>query len=267
MSRRSILQVCPNGARTRADHPRLPVSPAELAAAVRGAVAAGAEDIHLHPKDRDGRDTLAAPHVAAALTAVRAAVPGIPVGVTTGAWATPDPERRAALVRAWTVLPDHASVNWHEDGADLVADALLDRGVGLGPLLGTDAVRRFHAWPSAHRVLRLLAEVTDTDPHTAPATAAALLAELRSRSADTPVPVLLHGEDGSAWPVLRLAAAEGLSARIGLEDVLHLPDATPAPDNAELVKCATAATRTRPSGETSPVLSNPSGEGPATGAE
>lgn len=257
MSRRRILQVCPNGARTRADHPRLPVSPAELAAAVRGAVAAGAEDIHLHPKDRDGTDSLAAPHVAAALTAVRAAVPGIPVGVTTGAWATPDPERRAALVRAWTVLPDHASVNWHEDGADLVADALLDRGVGIeaGLYSGTDAVRRFHAWPSAHRVLRLLAEVTDTDPHTAPATAAALLAELRSRSADTPVPVLLHGEDGSAWPVLRLAAAEGLSARIGLEDVLHLPDATPATDNAELVMCA------------SPMLRNPSGGGPATRAE
>ncbi|WP_405676279.1 3-keto-5-aminohexanoate cleavage protein [Streptomyces sp. NBC_01511] len=235
-----ILQVCPNGARTRADHPHLPVSPAELAVAARDAVAAGAQDIHLHPKDRDGTDTLAAPHVAAALTAVRAAVPGIPVGVTTGAWATPDPERRAALVRAWTVLPDHASVNWHEDGADLVADALLDRGVGVeaGLYSGTDAVRRFLAWPSAHRVLRLLAEVTDADPHTAPATATALLAELRS--ADTAaLPVLLHGEDGSAWPVLRLAVAEGLSVRIGLEDVLHLPDGTPVSDNnAQLIVSA-----------------------------
>lgn len=238
MPRHRILQVCPNGARTRAEHPHLPVLPAELAAAAKAAVAAGAEDIHLHPKDRDGTDTLAAPHVAAALTAVRAAVPGIPVGVTTGAWATPDPERRAALVRAWTVLPDHASVNWHEDGADLVADALLERGIGIeaGLYSGTDAVRRFLAWRSAHRVMRLLAEVTDTDPHTAPATAAALLTELRN--ADMPVPVLLHGEDGSAWPVLRLAAVEGLSARIGLEDTLRLPDTTVASDNAELIRCA-----------------------------
>lgn len=77
ISRRPVVQVCLNGARIRADHPRLPVSLAELAAA--------------------------------ALTAVRGAVPGIPVGVTTGAWTTPDPEHRAALVRGWTVLPDHAS--------------------------------------------------------------------------------------------------------------------------------------------------------------
>lgn len=67
------------------------------------------------------------------------------------------------------MLPDHASVNWHEDGADFVAEALLDRGVGIeaGLYSGTDAVTRFFAWPSAHRVLRLRAEVTDTDPHTA----------------------------------------------------------------------------------------------------
>lgn len=236
MSRYRMVQVCLNGARSRFDHPRLPVSPAELAAAARDSVAAGAGDIHLHPKDHDGTDTLGAPHVAAALTAVRAAAPGIPVGVTTGAWTTPDPEHRAALVRGWTVLPDHASVNWHEDGADLVAEALLDRGIGIeaGLYSGTDAVRRFLAWPSARRVLRLLAEVTDTNPHTAPATAAALLGDLTGTSA----PILLHGEDGSAWPVLRLAAAEGLSTRIGLEDVLHLPDGTPAPGNAELVRQA-----------------------------
>lgn len=173
---------------------------------------------------------------------MRAVVPGVPVGVTTGAWTTPDPERRAALVRAWTVLPDHASVNWHEDGADLVADALLDRGVGVeaGLYSGTHAVRRFLAWPSAHRVLRLLAEVTDPDPDpdTAPATAAALLAELRGADTAAALPVLLHGEDGSAWPVLRLAAAQGLSVRIGLEDVLHLPDGTPASDNAQLIVSA-----------------------------
>lgn len=238
MSRRPVVQVCPNGARTRADHPHLPLSPSELAAAARDSVAAGAGEIHLHPKDRDGTDTLAARYVAAALTAVRAAVPGIPVGVTTGAWTTLDPEHRAALVRGWTVLPDHASVNWHEDGADLVADALLDRGVGIeaGLYSGTDAVRRFSAWPSAHRVLRLLAEVTDTNPRTATATAAALLAELRD--VGTSAPILLHGEDGSAWPVLQLAVTEGLSTRIGLEDVLHLPDGTPAPGNAELVLAA-----------------------------
>ncbi|MEE1943190.1 3-keto-5-aminohexanoate cleavage protein [Streptomyces sp. TRM 70361] len=240
-----MLQVCPNGARSRAEHPSLPLSPAELAAEAARAVAAGAEDVHLHPKDADGADSLEPRVVARAVAAVRGAVPaGVRVGVTTGAWAVPDPARRAALVRSWTVLPDHASVNWHEEGAEEVAGVLLERGVGVeaGIWSGTDAARLFRASPLSGRVLRVLAEVTDTDPATAAGTASALLAELPG---DLPVPVLLHGEDGGAWPVLRLAVRLGLDTRIGLEDALVLPDGSPAPDNAALVRAA----RTPPEAE------------------
>ncbi|MHC5262631.1 3-keto-5-aminohexanoate cleavage protein [Streptomyces sp. UC4497] len=231
-----MLQACLNGARSRAECSHLPVTPDELAAAARGAVAAGAEDIHLHPKDRDGRDTLDAAVVAAAVGAVRAAVAGVPVGVTTGAWATADPRARAAQVRAWTVLPDHASVNWHEDGATDVAAALLERGVGIeaGIYSGTAAARRFLDWPQSHHVLRILAEITETAPQDAVHAAADLLDELEP----APAPILLHGEDTAAWPVLHLAATRHLDTRIGLEDALHLPDGTPAPDNAALVHAA-----------------------------
>lgn len=51
-------------------------------------------------------------------------------------------------------------------------------------------------------------------------------------------PILLHGEDAAAWPVLRLAAARRLHTRIGLEDVLRLPDGEPAAGNASLVRAA-----------------------------
>src|SRR5262245_55836401 len=51
-------------------------------------------------------------------------------------------------------------------------------------------------------------------------------------------PVLLHGEDAAAWPVLKLAASRRLDTRIGLEDVLHRPDGTPAQSNADLVRAA-----------------------------
>jgi uncharacterized protein (DUF849 family) len=50
--------------------------------------------------------------------------------------------------------------------------------------------------------------------------------------------VLLHGEGATAWPALRHAARRRLSTRIGLEDVLELPDGSPAPDNAALVRAA-----------------------------
>ncbi|GAA2938187.1 hypothetical protein GCM10010446_24400 [Streptomyces enissocaesilis] len=176
--------------------------------------------------------------VGEAVSAVRAVVPeGVRVGVTTGAWAVPDPEQRAELVRSWTVLPDHASVNWHEEGAEAVAVVLLERGVGIeaGVWSGTDGARRFRAWPLAHRVLRVLAEVADTDPGTAAATATALVEELGE---DLTVALLLHGEDGGAWPVLRAAAGLGLDTRIGLEDVLILPDGSAPEGNAKLVQAA-----------------------------
>ncbi|NUT38446.1 MAG: hypothetical protein HOV86_00535 [Thermoactinospora sp.] len=229
-----MLQVCLNGARDRAEHEHLPLTPAELAAAAKEAVAAGAEDIHLHPKDDGGADTMEPDHVAAAVTAVRSAVPGIPVGVTTGAWTGAG---RAAHVRAWSVLPDHASVNWHEDGAAELADTLLERGVGIeaGIFSGTGAVERFLAWPRADRVLRVLAEVTDPDPVTALDAAAELVEKLVARSH---APILLHGEDGAAWAVLTMAATRGMSVRIGLEDTLRLPDGSPAPGNAALVEAA-----------------------------
>jgi uncharacterized protein (DUF849 family) len=232
-----MLQVCLNGSRSRAECAHLPVTPQELATAARGAVAAGAQDIHLHPKNRNGEDTLDPAIVAAALTAVRTAVPNTTVGVTTGAWATPDPETRAAQVRSWTVLPDHASVNWHEDGATEVATALLDRGIGVeaGIYSGTPAAQRFFNWPESHRVLRVLAEITDTNPQTAVHSAADLLDKLRPATIS---PILLHGEDEAAWPILRLAAARRLDTRIGLEDVLQLPDRTPTETNADLIHAA-----------------------------
>ncbi|MFI9052814.1 3-keto-5-aminohexanoate cleavage protein [Streptomyces sp. NPDC053427] len=234
-----MLQVCLNGARTAADSAAVPLSPAALAEAARQAVAAGAEDVHVHPKTPCGQDSLSPRVVGPALEAIRAAV-DVPVGVTTGAWAEPDPARRAERIASWTVLPDHASVNWHEPGAETVAAALLERGIGIeaGLRSGTDGAARFARSPLAPKVLRVLAEVTGTDARSAAATARALLASLPPHGR----PVLLHGEDGGAWPVLRLALDLGLATRIGIADTLLLPDGRPAASNAQLVAAAAAFT-------------------------
>ncbi len=239
---RLVLQVCLNGSRRLGEHPALPVTASELAAAARAAVDAGAVDIHVHPKRPDGTDTLDPDVVGGVLEAVRAAVPGIPVGVTTGAWTEPDANRRADLVGAWQIHPDHASVNWHEDGAELVAGALLTLGIGIeaGAWSGTVGAERFLASSLKSQVLRVLAEVIDLDAARAPATARALLAALGD---PPPAAVLLHGEGPSTWPVLRLAAELGLDMRIGLEDVLLGPDGQDAADNAALVRTALDATQ------------------------
>ncbi|MFC9509205.1 3-keto-5-aminohexanoate cleavage protein [Streptomyces sp. NPDC057002] len=228
-----MVQVCLNGTRGAADGTAVPLSPETMAESAAEAVAAGATDVHVHPKTPCGRDTLSPRVLAVTLEAIRARV-SVPVGVTTGAWAEPDPAARLDRVRGWSVLPDHASVNWHEPGAEEVAAALLDLGVGVeaGIWSGTDGAERFAASRLGPKVLRVLAEVTDTDPGGAVSAARVLLSDIGSAHGR---PVLLHGEDGGAWPVLRLAGRLGVATRVGLEDVLVLPDGRRAGSNAELV--------------------------------
>ena len=234
----SLLKACLNGARLPAEHPALPVTAAALARDAVAVRAAGADAVHVHVKDADGRDTLEGAALADVLSAVRAAAPGLPVGVTTGAWAEPDPAARVAAVRSWPVLPDFASVNWHEDGAEGVAAALLDRGIGVeAGLWHSRAVEAWQTSPYRDHCLRVLVELPDRpDPGATAGRAARLVALVQGAARE----VLLHGEGASAWPLLRLAAPQGLATRIGLEDVLVLADGAPAPDNAALVRGARA---------------------------
>ncbi|WP_258134240.1 3-keto-5-aminohexanoate cleavage protein [Microbacterium sp. MYb45] len=234
---RMLLQACVNGARDPAEHPWLSLDPGVVADDAARAVAAGAREVHVHPKDAAGRDSLAADDVARWVWAVRQAAPGVPVGVTTGEWAEPDVERRLAAIESWTELPDHASVNWHEFGADEVAALLLRRGVAVEAGLWDAA--GFEVWkrsPVRDRCLRVLIELPDEPAETVREHAEAMIAHVSLEEPD--LPILLHGEEGSTWPVFDLAVELGLDSRIGLEDTLLLPDGSSAPGNAALVRAA-----------------------------
>ena len=61
------FKACLNGARLPEEHPALPVSAAQLAAATVAVVGAGADAVHVHPKDVHGADTLDAVTVASVL--------------------------------------------------------------------------------------------------------------------------------------------------------------------------------------------------------
>ena len=82
-SQRTYIKACINGARTPDQHPNLPVTPEQLAAAALAAHRAGAKAVHMHPKTAGGVDSLRAEVVGPAVEAVRHAVPGLPLGVTT----------------------------------------------------------------------------------------------------------------------------------------------------------------------------------------
>src|SRR4051794_5465568 len=126
-----LLQACLNGARTREEHPALPVTPEEVVADVLRVVEAGAGAVHVHVKDDAGRDTFDADRLAEVLSRVRR-VSSVPVGVTTGAWAQPVAADRLAAGSAWRAVPDFAAGHWHEEGAEGVAAALVRRRGAVG---------------------------------------------------------------------------------------------------------------------------------------
>jgi uncharacterized protein (DUF849 family) len=234
-----MLKACLNGARLPAEHPALPVTPEALARDVALVAAAGVGAVHFHAKNSAGFDTLETDHLAAALVAARAVRPAVPLGVTTGAWAVAEPEKRATLVRTWSVLPDFASVNWHEPGAEALTAALLERGVGVeAGLWHEEAVESWLGSPRRSDCFRVLVELPDgLNAAECRQNADTLLAAVREGVADQ-TQVLLHGEGSSCWPALRYAAERGLATRIGLEDTLELPDGSLAPDNLALVHAA-----------------------------
>jgi uncharacterized protein (DUF849 family) len=229
-----LLKAALNGARTRADHPAIPLTPGEQAREATAAVAAGAGALHVHVRDADGQESLAADDVARTLDAIRAACPGVPIGVSTGAWIEPQARRRLVLIRRWTVRPDFASVNLHEAGATEVIQVLLDAGIGVeAGLWSAPGVRTLMESGLAGRCLRILIE-----PAEAPGEARANLERIERALAGLDRPRLLHGLDASAWDLLMLAIRRRYDARTGFEDTLALPDGSRAENNAALVAAA-----------------------------
>jgi len=224
-----VLQACLNGDRETG----VPRSPSELAAAARACVAAGAASLHAHPRDPGGHESLHAADIAAAIAALREAAPGVELSFSTGLWITDgDVDLRARLISEWTALPDLISLNLSEEGWRELADRVTARGTGIeaGVWTPRDAeilaesgvqVRRVLVEPRSETVDEAVAMARDID---------AALDRVFVRA-----PRLHHGVGSATWAVLDAAVPIGREIRIGLEDVLTLPDGRRAPDNAALV--------------------------------
>jgi uncharacterized protein (DUF849 family) len=225
------VKACLNGGTTRDEHPAVPLTPEELAADAIAVRAAGAFAVHLHPRRRDGSQTLDAKVCDAAVRAIRAAARGLPIGLSTSAAIDPDPFGRAAALSTWRQPPDFISVNIWEPGWAGIARAARHAGIAVEAGLAKPAdADELSASPFAHQVIRALVEVEGG------ADDAAAVAERIPKG----VPQLWHGFGAQTWDVISAAGTAGVDVRIGLEDVLTLPDGRVAKDNAELVAAAVA---------------------------
>ncbi len=223
--------ACLNGGRARSEHAGVPLTPAELATDAVAVRRAGAFAVHVHARDARGGQTMAPAACDAAVDAIRAAAPRLPIGLTTSVRVDPDPFARAAAVRAWRRAPDFVSVNLSELGWAGIVRAALHAGIAVEAGLSTpDDADELARSPFAHQVVRALVEV-EGGADEAGAIAERIPDEVRQ---------LWHGFGERTWDVLPAAIAAGHAVRIGLEDVLVLPDGSAAQSNAELVAAAVA---------------------------
>lgn len=132
-------------------------------------------------------------------------------------------------MRAWREPPDFVSVNLSESGWVGIVRAALHAGIGVEAGLATPADAAELVRSSfTHQIVRALVEVDGG------------VEEARAISALIPeeIPQLWHGYGERTWEILAACRATGFDVRVGLEDVLVLPDGRLAADNAELVAAA-----------------------------
>jgi uncharacterized protein (DUF849 family) len=224
-----VVKACLNGSRSAGDHPAVPVTCEAIAADAAAVRDAGAFAVHVHPRDGDGRQTLAAGWCEATVAAIRRVAPGVAVGFSTSAGIDPDPFARAAALGSWQLRPDFVSVNVSELGWAGIVRAALHAEIAVEVGLATPAdAERFSRSSFTHQVLRVIVEVEGGAD------------DARSVAERVPggVDQIWHGAGPGTWEVLTAAVAAGVDLRVGLEDVLVLPDGRIAPGNASLVAAA-----------------------------
>jgi len=229
-----VIQVALNGARARSENPAIPFTVAEMVESARESVAAGAGCVHFHVRGSDGRESITAGEVATALRAMRQAIPGVPLGISTAEWIEPDSAARHARIAAWDVLPDFVSVNFNEPGSVALAEMLISRGVGIeAGLASVLSVENFVGSKIGPQCLRALIEPEEQEMKDVVAVVGILEAFLNRGGVK--IPRLLHGYNATAWDFVGLAAARGYDTRIGFEDTVVMLDGSPAPGNGAII--------------------------------
>jgi uncharacterized protein (DUF849 family) len=232
-----LIEVALNGNRSRKDHAGVPQSPAELAAAASAAVAAGAGAVHFHVYNAAGVESLESADVAAAVMAVRNAIPKTGFGISTGAWIVKGTDARLKKVMSWATPPPFVSINFGEEGAVDLARWCVSQGIHIEAGLGTEqAAKNFTRAGVANICDRAMFEPEHENLAEALEVVEKMDALLTRVWIETPR--LLHGHNATVWPLLREAKKRGWQTRIGLEDTVLLPDGKPANVNADLVAAA-----------------------------
>jgi len=241
-----VVMVAPNGARrTKADHVKVPITPAEIARDAASCAEAGASVLHVHVRAADGRHSLNPDLYRAAIEAVRAALgERLVIQITTEAVGRYTPAEQMRVVRELRpeavslalaeLIPDEDAT---DDAAAFLAWLRRERIAPQYILYSPQEVARFHDLrgrgvipqrrPFALFVLGRYAERTEAQPHD-------MLPYLAAHDAGCPWSLCAFGPREGACVLT--AAGLGGHVRVGFENNLWLADGRLAASNADLVE-------------------------------
>ncbi|MER9303990.1 3-keto-5-aminohexanoate cleavage protein [Mesorhizobium sp. M0293] len=240
------IAVAPNGGRrTKADHPAIPLTSAELARTGAECAEAGAAMIHVHVRDRDGKHLLDADVYRQAIAAIRGAVGNrLMVQITSEALGIYAPAEQMAVVRdvrpqavslaLREIVPDSASEpEFASFMAWLRAEQISPQIILYSPeeavRLSNLQQRGLIPWPDVP-VLYVLGRYTQGQI-SSPSDLLPFLAPEKPRF--THWSVCAFGRNEAAC--VMAAALLGGHVRVGFENNLFLPNGGIAASNAELV--------------------------------
>lgn len=239
--RRPFIMVAPTGARRgTADHPALPLTPEQIATDAAACQVAGADAIHLHVRDGQGRHTLDAGLYREALNEVALRAPGLLVQVSTEAGGRFDVAAQLDCVTR--LRPEWASVSVREMAR---APDLAERLYGFADEIGcrvqhilydAEDVALLIQWQAAGIVRGGLTEVIHVIGgygSDAPSDPAEVSDRLALICTDRRQMVCAFGPQEHAC--LLVAAKAGADLRVGFENSLTAPDGRPWSSNAASV--------------------------------
>jgi prepilin-type processing-associated H-X9-DG protein len=249
-----ILAVAPNGARkTKADHPAVPIGPAELAAEAARCREAGVAMIHLHVRDANDKHSLDADAYALATAAVRREVgDGMIIQMTTEAVGIYSSAEQMAAVRA--VRPEAASLAVRELCPDeaavpafagfltwMAGERIMPQYILYAPEDAAQFVdlHKRGVIPGGRPFLLYVLGRYTAGQKSVPADLLPYLAETGTLDADWAICAFGARECGCALT----AAALGGHVRVGLENNILMADGSVAPDNAALAGQVAAGAR------------------------
>ena len=252
-----IITVAPNGARkTRADHPALPITPAELAEEAQRSLAAGAAMIHLHVRDEHGKHSLDVARYRDAIAAIRERVgKQLIIQVTSEAVGVYSADQQMEMVRE--LRPEAVSLAIRE----LCPQGAEQRAADFFSWLASECIAPQYILYSVEDVVRFeVLRDSGVVPGECPSVLYVLgrygdgedasVAQLRPMLAASRQPVIwsVCAFGAAEAACMELAAKLGGHCRVGFENNLLLASGETAPDNSALVAqlVASVASQGRP---------------------